>query len=379
MHLSNRYGILALFLFLSALIANVSANKSGEDTFVLVIDAGHGGLDPGALGKNSKEKDINLAVTRLVGDAIMHEHRNVKVIYTREQDVYITLKQRTDIANKANADLFISIHSNASKKSSASGAEVYILGIDRKKENLEVVQRENNVIYREENYEENYIKKYKNLDPSSPEFLIINGLAQNKYMKRSLEFASLVQNELITTAKRKNNGVKQAGFWVLVGAGMPSILVELDFISNSESEKFLSGKEGQLAMAKAITNAFSEYKKEIDYKKEQNAFSPEEKDEKPQIVAEERNEPEAENNAPVQNSTEIVYKVQIFVTSRKLPDHSEHFKGYKADFYIENSLYKYTYGESSDLNKISQIRKSLLKDFKDAFIVKFKNGEKVSN
>jgi N-acetylmuramoyl-L-alanine amidase len=379
MHLSNKYGILALFFFLSALIANVSANKSEKDTFVLVIDAGHGGLDPGALGKNSKEKDINLAVARLVGDAIIHEHRNVKVIYTREQDVYITLKQRTDIANKANADLFISIHSNASKKNSVSGAEVYILGIDRKKENLEVVQRENNVIYREENYEENYIKKYKNLDPSSPEFLIINGLAQNKYMKQSLDFASLVQNELITTAKRKNNGVKQAGFWVLVGAGMPSILVELDFISNSESEKFLSAKEGQTALAKAITNAFSEYKKEFDYKKEQNAFSSLEKEEKPQIVAEERNEPESKNKVPVQNSTGIVYKVQIFVTSRKLPDHSEHFKGYKADFYIENSLYKYTYGESTDLNKISQIRKSLLKDFKDAFIVKFKNGKKISN
>ncbi|MDR2408985.1 MAG: N-acetylmuramoyl-L-alanine amidase [Bacteroidales bacterium] len=145
-----RYVIFIFFLFLFVTTTPVF---SGRNTFVLVIDAGHGGLDPGALGKSAKEKDINLAVAKLVGEKIQKEHRDVDIVYTRDYDVYISLKQRTDIANKVHADLFISIHSNASTKSSVTGAEVYILGIDRKKENLDVVQRENNVIYKEENYE----------------------------------------------------------------------------------------------------------------------------------------------------------------------------------------------------------------------------------
>jgi N-acetylmuramoyl-L-alanine amidase len=195
-------------------------------------------------------------------------------------------------------------------------------------------------------------------------------------MKQSLNFASRVQNELVKTAKRKDNGVKQAGFWVLVGAGMPSVLIELDFISNSESEQFLSGKAGQGKMAQAIADAFSEYKKEFDYKIRQNSLSQNPVEEKPLVLTEKK---EGENNCPVNPPNEIVYKVQIFVTSGKLPDKSKHFKGYKADFYVENAMHKYTYGESTSFKEISQIRKSLLKDFPDAFIIKFKNGVKISN
>jgi N-acetylmuramoyl-L-alanine amidase len=350
-------------LFLSAIKPVFADNH--DHTFVLVLDAGHGGSDSGALGKKAKEKDINLAVTKLVGNKIAREYQDVKVVYTRTKDTYLTLRARTNIANQAGADLFISIHSNASKSSSPTGAEVYILGMGRQKENLDVVRRENNVIFMEENYEENYINKYNHSDPNSPEFFIINGLAQNKFMKQSLHFASMVQNELVATAKRKNRGVKQAGFWVLVGAGMPSILVELDFISNSESEKFLSGKEGQAKMAQSIVNAFSKYKAEFDYMNNQNIYS------------QNQNIPNQDNDiAPVST---ITYKIQIMATSTKLPEKSKEFKGYKTDFYIENGLYKYTYGESSDLNEIAQLRKSVLKDFKDAFIVKFENGMKIPN
>jgi N-acetylmuramoyl-L-alanine amidase len=332
-------------------------------SFVLVIDAGHGGKDPGALGKKSKEKDINFAVSKLVSSYISKKHPDVKIVHTRNKDTKIELKARTDIANKANANLFISIHSNASGNRSFSGAEVYILGLHRSKENLAVAQRENSVILLEDDYHE----KYRGYDPELPEFRIIYELMQEKYMQQSLHFATMVQKELVQTAKRKNNGVKQAGFWVLVGAGMPAILVELDYISNSDSEKFLASKTGQEKMAKAIANAFGEYKKEWDAKKNRNTT--------PNAIKE-KDAKEKENNNPPKTGEGIVYKVQILATNKKLSKNSRQLKGYKADFYIENNLYKYTYGESSDWNEITRIRKSLLKDFQDAFIIKFENGVK---
>jgi N-acetylmuramoyl-L-alanine amidase len=351
--LNKRQSILTLFLFLSAII-HVYADESGKD-FILVIDAGHGGTDSGALGKKSKEKDINFAVAKLVGNYISKEFEDVKIVYTRDKDIKIALRERTDIANKVKANLFISIHSNASKNRSVNGAEVYILGLHRTKENLAVAQRENSVILMEDNYKE----KYQGYDPNSPESGIIYELMQEKYMQQSLEFAAMVQKELVTTAKRKDRGVNQAGFWILVGASMPAILIELDFISHRESEKFLASKMGQEKMAVAITNAFSKYKKTLDYKKKRNVL----------LQEKERNR----DNDPI----EIVYKVQIFASSQKLSQNSKYLKGYEAQFYVENNLYKYTYGESSDWDEISKIRKSLLKDFQDAFIVKFENGVKV--
>jgi N-acetylmuramoyl-L-alanine amidase len=186
-------------------------------------------------------------------------------------------------------------------------------------------------------------------------------------MQQSLHFATMVQKELAGTAKRKNNGVKQAGFWVLVGAGMPAILVELDYISNQESEKFLTGKTGQEKMARSIANAFSEYKKEWDAKNNRNTVSDK--------TIEKSKEEKPTNNSS-KTTTGIVYKVQILASTKKLPENSRELKGYKAGYYIENNLYKYTYGESSDWNEISRIRKSLLKDFNDAFIIKFENGVK---
>jgi N-acetylmuramoyl-L-alanine amidase len=361
--LNKKQNIFIPFFFLLLSVAlPISADSRVED-FVLVIDAGHGGRDPGALGKKSKEKDVNLAVSTLAGNYILKEHQDVKIVYTRKKDVKIELKDRTDIANKSNANLFISIHSNASSSRSISGAEVYILGLHRTNENLSVAQRENSVILLEDNYQE----KYQGYDPQLPEFRIIYELMQEKYMQQSLHFATMVQKELAGTAKRKNNGVKQAGFWVLVGAGMPAILVELDYISNQESEKFLTGKTGQEKMARSIANAFSQYKKEWDAKNNRNNRNKE--------TITKSDEEQIADTQPETNKG-IVYKVQILASAKKLPENSRQLKGYKAGYYIENNMYKYTYGESSDWDEISRIRKSLLKDFNDAFIIKFENGVK---
>ena len=344
----------------------------------MVIDPGHGGNDPGAVGKTAKEKDINLAVSKLAGSYIANEHKDVKVVYTRQTDVYLKLEKRTDIANKANADLFISIHSNATKTKSTSGAEVFILGNHRTKDNLEVAKRENSVILLESDHEQ----KYNGFDPNSAESYIIFEFMQNKYVEQSLNFASMVQKELVKTAKRKDRGVKQAGFWVLVGAAMPRVLVELDFISNIEAEKYISSKSGQEKMARAIANAFTQYKSEYDHRKN-NSTPPQNT---PKEIINEKVEEVASNNIKeeeVQQSNvtnnKITYKVQILVSSKKLAPTSPELKKYKADFYLENNLYKYTYGETSDWDEIYKIKESLSKDFKGAFIVTFKDGVKVSN
>lgn len=366
--------ILTLFLVLLATFFPVYA-EAANDSFVLTIDAGHGGKDPGALGKKSKEKEINLAVAALAGDYIARENPNVKVVYTRKKDVFLSLKERTKIANRANANLFISIHCNASTSHSTNGAEVYVLGLRRTRENLEISKRENNVTLLEDNYKENY----RGYDPKSPEFSIMYEYLQNKYIDESLRFASKVQDELATTAKRKSNGVKQAGFWVLVGASMPCILIEMDYISNSKTEEFISSKSGQEKIARSIANAFTEFKKGYDSKKQNISYR--NNDDISKTDPEELNPPKdtlPQKDKPKANIKEgTIYKVQIFVAAHKLNKNSRLLKGYKANFYIEDGLYKYTYGESSDLREISRIRKSLLKDFKDAFIIKFENGTKV--
>jgi N-acetylmuramoyl-L-alanine amidase len=356
MALNKKRDIFILLLSFISIALPVYADNTTKD-FVLVIDAGHGGNDPGAVGKKSKEKNINLAVSMLASNYILKEHPEVKIVYTRNNDIKVELKNRTNIANKANANLFISIHSNASSKRTIFGAEVYILDLHRTNENLAVAQRENSAILLEDNYRE----EYQGYDPKLPEFRVIYELMQEKYMQQSLHFATMVQKELTQTAKRKNNGVKQAGFWVLVGAGMPAILVELDYISNSESEKFLMSKTGQEKLARAIANAFSEYKKEWDAKKNRTTENVDKKN---------------VNTVSPATNKKIVYKVQILASAKKLPKDSPLFKGHKIDYYIENKLYKYTCGESSEWDEIARIRKSLLKDFKDAFIIKYENGVK---
>ena len=376
--------ILVLFAFLPILVA-VAGNS--EKQFVVVIDPGHGGRDPGAVSPTVKEKDIVLPVSKLLGEYILKNHPEVKVLYTRSTDKFVDLADRPVFANKSKADLFISIHVNAIKNNKTPhGVETYVFGRARNQENLAVAKAENSVILLEENYEE----RYEGFDPNSSESYIIFEYIQNVFQDQSIEFASLVQDELVKTAKRANRGVRQANFLVLREASMPRILVELDFISNPNAAAYMKNKSGQQTMAKAISNAFDKYYKKYKPKGTNIAAQPataenqqeEETDiqEVSNTTSSETNTQSQVNNTTAQTSSKgIVYKVQILATDSKLPKNSKQLKGYKADFYYEKGLYKYTYGESRNMQEISKIRKSLLKDFKDAFIIKFKDGVKVNN
>ena len=369
--------ILILFAFLPVLFA-VAGNK--EKQFVVVIDPGHGGRDPGAITTSLKEKDIVLSVSKLLGEYILKNHPEVKVAYTRTTDKFVELDDRPAFANKSKADLFISIHVNSiGKNKIPHGVETYVFGLARTQENLAVAKAENSVILLEENYEE----RYDGYDPNSAESQIMFEYIQNVFQDQSIEFASFVQDELVKTAKRSNRGVRQSNFLVLREASMPRVLIELDFISNPNAATFMKGKSGQQTMARAISNAFDKY-----YKKYRpsgttppalSTIAENTPEDQPETAIE-TPAPETQVKPTTQTSSSkgLVYKVQILASNTKLPKNSKQLKGYKADFYYEKGLYKYTYGESSSMQEISKIRKSLLKDFKDAFIIKFNDGVKVN-
>lgn len=366
------------FLFLFCGILNAAGPK-----FVVVIDPGHGGRDGGAVRGSYREKDINLGVALALGQLIEKNNNDVKVVYTRKTDIFIPLDRRAEIANKAKANLFISIHTNstAQRATSAIGADTYILGLARSEENLEVAKRENSVIL----LEDDYTTKYEGFDPKSPESYIIFEFMTNKFMEQSLQLASFIQRDFANVAKRTDRGVRQAGFLVLRKTSMPSILIELGFINNSSEAKFLASKKGQQSMAIAIYSGFKKYKREFD--KKQGKFVVEKEDD---ISFD--NEL-AENSVPINESSvsskpkeivkadindKIEYRVQFFVSPNKLPDNAAAFKGLSpVSFYKDAGGYKYTYGSTTSLNEITNIQRRVRTKFKDAFVVKFKNGERI--
>lgn len=359
----NKFGHICFLLLCLSFVFPLKASTK-DNSFVVVIDPGHGGKDPGAVGKKGKEKDVNLAVSLHLGEYIKNEHPDVKIVYTRNKDVFIGLDERANIANKAQANLFISIHTNASKNRTIKGAEVYTFGLSRTQENLEVAKRENAVILLEDDYEQ----KYEGFDPKSAESYIIFEFMQNLFVEQSVNFASFVQNELVRTAKRQDRGVKQAEYLVLRKSSMPRVLIELDFISNAEAETYLLTQKRQETMARAICNAFTKYKKEYDQKTGVSRSSPENAIQSAETTLTEN---------PTKTTTGKTYKVQVLTADKKLTKNSSLLKGYDAGFYFEKNLYKYTIGESSDINEIKKLRQQLSKDFKDAFIVIFENGERV--
>jgi len=240
-------------LLIATLIISLSMQA-----FTLVIDAGHGGKDPGAAGRKSKEKNINLAVALELGRLVAKNCPDVKVVYTRKTDVFVELDERARIANKAKADLFISIHVNSTAaRVGPQGTETYTLGMHRAADNLEVAKRENSVITLESNYEQ----RYEGFDPKSSESYIIFELMQDQNMEKSVRLARLIQQQMRSSAKRVDKGVFQAGFLVLRATSMPSALVELGYINNPTEEQYLTSKEGQAALARSIYNAFVQYKK----------------------------------------------------------------------------------------------------------------------
>ena len=376
----------------------------GKD-FVVVIDAGHGGHDPGAIGKTAKEKNINLSVALKVGNLIKRNCDDVKVIYTRSKDVFIPLARRAEIANNAKADLFISIHTNALANSrTARGASTWTLGLAKSDANLEVAQRENSVIL----YESDYQTRYAGFNPNSAESYIIFEFMQDKYMEQSVHLASLMQKQFRHTCKRADRGVHQAGFLVLKESAMPSILIELGFISTPEEERFLSSEAGASTMAKGIYHAFLNYKREQEIRltgvsktiipteqEENDAPAVAQKDteeatvpQQKELLAENKTRPatvaKTAADRPIAsqsatNDSEITFKIQILTASKPLAKNDKRLKGLKdVDYYKEKGIYKYTYGASGDYNKVLRTKRSITAQFKDAFIIAFRNGEKMN-
>lgn len=343
-----------------------------------MIDPGHGGRDPGAIGVSAKEKDINLAVALKLGRMIAEKHKDVKVVYTRDKDRFIELDERANIANRNKADLFLSIHTNSvAKGGTVRGTETYTLGLARTEENLAVAMRENAAIL----LEDDYLQTYEGFDPSSTESYIIFEFMQSKHIEQSVALAQNIQKSFVST-RRVDRGVRQAGFLVLRKTSMPSVLVELGYISNRDEERYMSSADGQGKLSMALYNAFAKYKREYDRK--QGALSG--GGSAATAVVREKPAGESTVKAPVASTVAaakqgaVVYKIQILTAEKKLPANSKRFKGYKnVGFYVENGVYKYTYGESTDLANIQKLRRSVVKDFKDAFIVSFKDGKRMKN
>ncbi len=374
--MSNKIHILSTLLLLLATTFACSttavAQKEKKKPFTVVIDPGHGGIDPGALGRKSKEKDINFNVSKLLGNMIKEEYPEVKVIYTRTTDVKIPLARRADIANKANANLFISIHSNASKNRSANGCQTFTLGAGSDAEAKAAAMYENEVILSEDNFEETY----KGFNPHSSESYIIFELMRSHDMEMSVKLAQMVQKGMVKGSALFDRGVSSAGFLVLHRTVMPSILVELGFISNSKDEGVIASKAGQQKLAKGIFNGFSEYytlyAKDKEIKKESTP-APKKGSNKPK--AQKRGNVQEKT---VQQSNSPVFKIQFLTSDKKLASNDKRLKGLKADYYKENGIYKYTYGESEDYEAILKMKKQIAGKFKDAFIIAFLNGRKIN-
>lgn len=386
----NKYLYIIVLFFTIVLGCKSAYSKQ----FVLVIDAGHGGKDYGAIGNFSREKDINLSVALAFGKLVKEKMKGVKVVYTRDKDVYLTLQGRADVANSCKGDLFVSIHTNSVAKESKNrtrvkGSATYTLGLHKTEANLEVAKRENSVI----TLENDYTTRYEGFDPNSTESYIIFELNQGKHVSQSLDFASNVQEEFTHTAGRVNNGVRQAGFWVLARTGMPSVLVELDFICNPEQETFMNSKKGQKLFAKSLYNALAKYLKSNGY----GDYTPEAKDVdeeddvkeetyKSESLDKEIKEQHETVKEPIPNTTQdsensvVSYKIQLLTSTKILTSNSSEFKGLSpVSYYKDKGLYKYTYFETSDIKRANEELKKIRSKFSKAFIVAFKNGKRFNN
>ena len=373
----HRFNILYICCFFLSFLTTVTAAEVSDKSFTVVIDAGHGGNDPGAIGRRGREKNINLNVALKLGKLIEEHCSDTKVVYTRKKDTFVPLHKRADIANAAKANLFISIHTNsvASRNSKVSGTETYTLGLHRTEDNLEVAKKENSVILIEDDYQQ----RYAGFNPNSSESYIIFELMQDKYMAQSVNFARLVQTQFRQRARRIDKGVHQAGFLVLRETTMPGVLIELGYITNAAEEQYLLSDKGSSALAKSIYQAFLSYKQ--GQEGSAGAVSG-------NVSSESDKEKEEETiNVPAVNKADAdvaagkpVFKIQILTSDRLLNSQSRLFKGLSpVGHYKEKGIYKYTYGENTDYNQILRLKRSKVDaKFKDAFIIAFKNGKKMN-
>ena len=403
--------IVCITLGLTCLVQVARAN---DGKFIVVLDAGHGGHDSGAVGRptSNREKDINLAITLKVGKLLQQNCPDVQVIYTRQTDVFVTLSDRADIANKANANLFVSVHTNAIERSPSRqpmGVQSYTLSLKTAETNLEVEKRENSVIQ----FEADGQQKYSFMNPNSAESEIIFELMQQRDMQESVNFAKLAQEEMVRSGGRRDMGVLQANLAVLRLTYMPSVLLEVGFISTPTEETYLMSDAGRTVLAQCIYNAISRYKTQhtgrmsnlerIDIKAVEQQIEQEEElrivetettiteevsvnnnvmqTENTIIVlqTEEKTEHMAENKTEVKKEVEErpLFKIQLFTSQKNLVPGSTQMKGLKTEYYKEGDLYKYTYGATTDYNEIVKIKRQIADKFPDSFIIAFRNDEKI--
>ncbi|HJB85234.1 MAG TPA: N-acetylmuramoyl-L-alanine amidase [Candidatus Alistipes merdigallinarum] len=366
--------IVLLLLFGPLCNSNGQNTKIGINT--VAIDAGHGGKDAGAVGRTYKEKDINLAVALRLGKLINENYPDVKVVYTRKTDVFIPLNERGQIANKAGADLFISIHINSAESSSATGTSTYVMGVDKTGANLKVAMKENDVI----TYEEDYSSKYQGYKPGSPESFIIFSLMQFSHQSQSILLADMVQKQFNANTNMRDRGVRQAGFLVLWSAAMPSILAEFGFISNSTEEKFIGSEKGRDTYAKCLFNAFSEYKTRSEGHGTLIVLDNDKTDEEIDSTTENGNLQEEDVAASGSSDAELIYRIQVASADRKLPKNAAQFKEYRGkvtEIRIGN-LYKYYVEEASTYADALNLQRRVRKSIKDAFMVPFIDGKPIS-
>ena len=388
--MSQRNNLKFGILLLAFLVPMLVFGQRGEKITTVVIDAGHGGKDPGAIGAISKEKDITLTVALLVGNYIKKNCPDVKVVYTRERDVFVALNERAAVANRNNADVFISIHCNSagSKGASVTGAETFVLGEHKNAANLEVAKKENSAIL----YEEDADEQYGNFDLNSPEAYIALSLFQSEYLNQSLQLAANMQEQFSKRVGCKDRGVQQAGFLVLWKTAMPSILIELGFISNATEERFLASEQGQTYMASAIYRAFRDFK--ASYEGENNIVAPidtpketpnETQQETPEETRQETpanpvTEIPAETQPETPAKAKVSFKVQFATRSTQVPVTDKDFaKVPEVGVYFYNGAYRYTSGDfrtkDEAVNRQAEVRKL---GFDDAFVVAFIDGERAT-
>jgi len=402
MNIKTFFLVCFLLTFLNTALFSQAKDKVAK----VVIDAGHGGTMPGAVGKLCKEKDINLKVALLVGKLISENFNDVTVIYTRKGDETVDLYKRAEIANKNKADLFISIHCNASENKSAHGVETFVMGLGKSDESISIARKENADMLLEKDYKTNY----SDFDPNSPEAYIVFSLYSSAYLNWSTIFASKVQSHLLRNCNLTDRTVQQAGFWVLYKVAMPSILVELGFISNVEEEKYLVRKETQELLALSIYNAFAEYKNLIEgsekpflpvsntEKKEQiNGSQPENKTEPENEITDAFQNQNLSHSEITPDTTEfnttinitenkepliinnIRFRIQFFLSKDNFNISDKKFSSLSdVKKYKENGVWKYTSGDFNSLYEAQNKLKEIKKLYSDAFIIAFNNEHKIT-
>lgn len=380
MKINSKFLILRIVLICSIICAASFPYRAGRKVRVVVLNAGHGGTDPGCHGVKHLEKEVALSITLKVGKYIEDNLKDVKVVYTRKNDIFVPLGEIASHANKNNADLFVCIHCNAAVNKQVYGSETYVMGLHKTKGNLDVAKRENAAIL----YEEDYKKKYEGFDPNSDEANIIFNMYQNAFLEQSLSYASKVQNEFKKNKNLTDKGVKQAGFLVLWKTSMPSVLIETGFLTNAEEEKYLGSQKGQDQIAFAIYKAFKNYKAEVEEYDAgpENEVRPQITEEQVEAFDEHLIQAPKDTVVPKIQIVEqnIVFKIQIANSSKRIPLDAAKFKNVKnIEELQEDKTFKYLSGNYKTMDDaFAEQRRLRTEGFKDAFTIAFIDGKKSS-